>query len=139
MCFLCCFTMFQAYASEVVSEEYNALSLSVVRLLSTFYFISSLLPMFTSSWGEIVPFHFFQVSTSRGIGLILGPAIGGYLAQVRMTLESDLVAYIPFLLGLTWLLFHVLLACRKVPKYIFPEFSFWEVVYYYLAPSIFKC
>ncbi|XP_010514733.1 PREDICTED: probable peptide/nitrate transporter At3g43790 [Camelina sativa] len=49
-CFNCLLGVIRAYASEVVSEEYNALSLSVV-------------------------------STSRGIGLILGPAIGGYLAQ----------------------------------------------------------
>uniref|UniRef100_A0A1J3H976 Putative peptide/nitrate transporter n=1 Tax=Noccaea caerulescens TaxID=107243 RepID=A0A1J3H976_NOCCA len=49
-CFNCLLGVIRAYAAEVVSEEYTALSLSVV-------------------------------STSRGIGLILGPAIGGYLAQ----------------------------------------------------------
>ena len=77
--------LFQAYASEVVSEEYHALSLSVVRLL----FIL-LLAMFTSSSLILFSFflHVFQVSTSRGIGLIIGPAIGGYLAQVHFTLNS---------------------------------------------------
>ncbi|KAF8066157.1 hypothetical protein N665_1157s0004 [Sinapis alba] len=49
-CVNCLLGVIRAYASEVVSEEYHALSLSVV-------------------------------STSRGIGLIVGPAIGGYLAQ----------------------------------------------------------
>ncbi|WZZ79310.1 hypothetical protein YC2023_099882 [Brassica napus] len=49
-CVNCLLGVIRAYASEVVSEEYHALSLSVV-------------------------------STSRGIGLIIGPAIGGYLAQ----------------------------------------------------------
>ncbi|KAL0754195.1 hypothetical protein Bca101_091863 [Brassica carinata] len=49
--------LFQAYASEVASEEYHALCLSVV-------------------------------STSRGIGLIIGPAIGGYLAQLKETLHT---------------------------------------------------
>ncbi|CAH2065493.1 unnamed protein product [Thlaspi arvense] len=49
-CFNCLLGVIRAYASEVVSEEYHSLSLSVV-------------------------------STSRGIGLIIGPAIGGYLAQ----------------------------------------------------------
>ncbi|WZZ79308.1 hypothetical protein YC2023_099880 [Brassica napus] len=48
------FSLSNAYASEVASEEYHALCLSVV-------------------------------STSRGIGLIIGPAIGGYLAQERNT------------------------------------------------------
>jgi MFS family permease len=56
-CFNCLLGVIRAYASEVVSEEYNALSLSVVRLLSTLYFISSLLPMFTSSLGRIVLLH----------------------------------------------------------------------------------
>lgn len=85
--------------------------------------------MFTSSRGEIVKLHFFQVSTSRGIGLILGPAIGGYLAQVHLTITSDQFTCRNFPAWLTWFLKHVMLACGKVPKYIFPEFSFWEVVY----------
>ncbi|CAN7056559.1 unnamed protein product, partial [Brassica oleracea var. botrytis] len=49
-CVNCLLGVIRAYASEVASEEYHALCLSVV-------------------------------STSRGIGLIIGPAIGGYLAQ----------------------------------------------------------
>ncbi|KAG2307258.1 hypothetical protein Bca4012_083729 [Brassica carinata] len=49
-CVNCLLGVIRAYASEIVSEEYHALSLSVV-------------------------------SASRGIGLIVGPAIGGYLAQ----------------------------------------------------------
>ncbi|KAH0863221.1 hypothetical protein HID58_080432, partial [Brassica napus] len=52
-CVNCLLGVIRAYASEVASEEYHALCLSVV-------------------------------STSRGIGLIIGPAIGGYLAQLSI-------------------------------------------------------
>ena len=82
--------LFQAYASEVASEEYHALCLSVVRLLFILFIL--LLAMFTSSslisGNSFYVLHVFQVSTSRGIGLIIGPAIGGYLAQVHFTLNS---------------------------------------------------
>ena len=77
-----------------------------------------LLAMFTSS--SLIFFffflHVFQVSTSRGIGLIIGPAIGGYLAQVHFTLNF---AYTNFtFLTFSWLgcLVSVscFLACKEV-------------------------
>lgn len=50
------------------------------KILSTFFIcISSLNFYFTINFRSISQ---FQVSTSWGIGLIIGPALGGFLAQV---------------------------------------------------------
>ena len=70
----------QAYATEVCRKEYNHLALAVVRCSNIIIFCSSV-------WEPNVHkllLLMYQVSSSRGIGLIIGPAIGGYLAQVTI-------------------------------------------------------
>ena len=68
----------------------------------------------------------FQVSTSRGIGLIIGPAIGGYFAQVEMfNYCTQKKSILPS--NHTSIDSHLALACRCISKYLCQELHFWQV------------
>lgn len=59
--------LFQAYASEVVSEEYHALSLSVVRLLSILFILLLVILTSSSLLVEIFPVFFLAYISGKYI------------------------------------------------------------------------
>ncbi|PWA61817.1 major facilitator superfamily domain protein [Artemisia annua] len=73
-----------AYACELFRDEHQALGLSAVSNLPLFISLSChLIRQVDEDTGLII--GLFHVSTSWGLGLIVGPAVGGYLAQVQIT------------------------------------------------------
>lgn len=76
-----------------------------------------------------------QVSTAWGIGLIIGPALGGLLAQVLQCFDLvcwqiHVAASFSFSsFGSIVLMFLLILqsACREISKYIFERISVWKV------------
>lgn len=69
---------FQAYAIEVCQTEHQALGLSVVIFRATLRTLFANLRVVVLL--KIV--LYLQVNTAWGVGLVIGPGLGGYLAQV---------------------------------------------------------
>ena len=67
----------QANASEIFREEYQALSMSIVRTFVPLCLLTSF-----STACDIKGRAVFQISTLWGIRFVVGPAFKGFLAQV---------------------------------------------------------
>lgn len=70
----------KAYAIELFREDQQAIGLSTVSVLnySVIYYLFLMYCIFIL----ILSVIWFQVSAAWAVGLIIGPALGGYLAQV---------------------------------------------------------
>ncbi|KAI3784476.1 hypothetical protein L1987_43575 [Smallanthus sonchifolius] len=95
----------KAYACEIFPEEYQALAMSSV----IFSFIS---------------YAIMEISTSWGIGLIIGPALGGFLAQPAEKFPSlvssdSLFGRFPYLLPCLCISFFALIA--TIASFWLPE------------------
>lgn len=87
-----------------------------------------------------------QVSTAWGIGLIIGPALGGFLAQVLQCFDLvcwqiHVAASFSFSSFCSKVLMFLLIfesACREISKFIFKRISVWKVSEFLLLSYSFE-